>query len=263
MLKAVFWRGLAVFAGPCGGHYRQSPGWIMSMCPVYDRYYGDDQEARADAMVRHSAPYNITQNVGTFAMGLVASMEKIASEDPDYDKASIIALRTSLMGPMSGIGDAIYWGIVRCIAAGVGIGFSATGSIFGPLAFILIYNIPGMTIRYYLTFLGFAFGESFISDAYESGLITTLTKVSGIVGMFMIGFMQSSMVNFTIKFQIPVGEGLAPIDLQAQLDSILLGLAPMGLTFGIYWLLTKNVNQISIMFGVMFFAIFCGAVGIV
>jgi mannose/fructose/N-acetylgalactosamine-specific phosphotransferase system component IID len=79
----------------------------------------------------------------------------------------------------------------------------------------------------------------------------------------MIGFMQSSMVNFTIKFQIPVGEGLAPIDLQAQLDSILLGLAPMGLTFGIYWLLTKNVNQISIMFGVMFFAIFCGAVGIV
>lgn len=32
------------------------------------------------------------------------------------------------MGPMSGIGDAIFWGVLRVIAAGIGINLAMSGS---------------------------------------------------------------------------------------------------------------------------------------
>ena len=170
MLTKIYWRSFAVFAGPCGAAYRQAPGFTMSIMPALERYY-PEQEKRAEAMQRHMTPYNITQNVGTFAMGLAASMEhENAVHYGDYDPSSIVSIKTALMGPLSGIGDSIYWGIVRCIAAGVGIGFAASGSILGPILFLVIYNLPGMLGRYYLTFLGFSMGENFITKAYESGI---------------------------------------------------------------------------------------------
>lgn len=113
MLNKIYWRSFMVFAGPCGAAYRQAPGFTMSIMPALERYY-PEQEKRAEAMQRHMTPYNITQNVGTFAMGLAASMEhENAVHYGDYDPSSIVSIKTALMGPLSGIGDSIYWGIVR------------------------------------------------------------------------------------------------------------------------------------------------------
>lgn len=177
---------------------------------------------RAEAMQRHMTPYNITQNVGTFAMGLAASMEhENAVHYGDYDPSSIVSIKTALMGPLSGIGDSIYWGIVRCIAAGVGIGFAASGSILGPILFLVIYNLPGMLGRYYLTFLGFSMGENFITKAYESGMITILTKCAGIIGLMNVGFMISSNVSLSLALTMPVS-GAEPIAVQPYLDSLLM-----------------------------------------
>ena len=204
MLTKIYWRSFAVFAGPCGAAYRQAPGFTMSIMPALERYY-PEQEKRAEAMQRHMTPYNIAQNVGTFAMGLAASMEhENAVHYGDYDPSSIVSIKTALMGPLSGIGDSIYWGIVRCIAAGVGIGFAASGSILGPILFLVIYNLPGMLGRYYLTFLGFSMGENFITKAYESGMITILTKCAGIIGLMMVGFMISSNVSLSLALTMPV-----------------------------------------------------------
>lgn len=261
MLNRIYWRSFMVFAGPCGAAYRQAPGFTMSIMPALERYY-PEKEKRAEAMIRHMTPYNITQNVGTFAMGLAASMEKEnALHYGEYDPSSIPAIKTALMGPMSGIGDAIYWGIVRCIAAGVGIGFAASGSILGPILFLLIYNIPGMLGRYYLTYLGYVMGETFIKKAYDSGMIQILTQCAGIIGLMMVGFMISSMVSMSVTLTMPVS-GAEPIAVQPQLDSILQGLLPMCLTFICYYALKKNMNQNTLLFLVLGVGFLLGLIGI-
>lgn len=108
MLNKIFLRSFSVFASCAGGSVKAgADGWLYSIQPVLNRYYKDDPEARKDAMKRHTTWYNITQNVGTFAMGLVASMERENSEHDDFDTESIDGIKVSLMGPMSGIGDAI------------------------------------------------------------------------------------------------------------------------------------------------------------
>ena len=135
MLNRIFLRSFTVFASGAGGSVKAgADGWLYSIQPALNRYYADDPEARADAMKRHTTWYNITQNVGTFAMGLVASMERENSEHDDFDTESIDGIKVSLMGPMSGIGDAIFWGVLRVIAAGIGINLAMSGSPLGAIS---------------------------------------------------------------------------------------------------------------------------------
>lgn len=263
MLDRIYWRSFNVFAGFAGSAYAASLGYTYSIRPALDRFY-PEQEKRAEAFNRHKTWYNITQNVGTFAMGLSASMEKENSENyGNYDTEAIVSIKTSLMGPMSGIGDALFWGIVRVIAAGIAINMSASGTLLAPIVFLLIYNIPSMICRYYMTYLGYTMGETFIKQAFESGLITTLTKCAGIVGLMMVGQMTANNVSFNLAITLPpVAEGAEPVAIQQYFDELLLGVLPLSITFICYYLLSKGVNQVKLIFGIMIIGIILGVLGV-
>lgn len=264
MLNKIFLRSFTVFASGAGGSVKAgADGWLYSVQPALNRYYKDDPAKRADAMKRHTTWYNITQNVGTFAMGLVASMERENSEHEDFDTESIDGIKVSLMGPMSGIGDAIFWGVLRVIAAGIGINLAMSGSPLGAIMFLLVYNIPSILCRYFMTYLGFSMGTNFISQLYEGGLMKLITKATSTVGLVMIGAMTAANVNFNCAISIPV-EGSDPVMIQTYLDSIFKGLVPLIFTLVSLWLLKqKKVNVNFILVGIMVIAVIFGLVGIV
>lgn len=263
MLNKIFLRSFTVFASGAGGAAKAgADGWLYSIMPAINRYYKDDPEKRADAMTRHTTWYNITQNVGTFAMGLVASMERENTLHDDFDTESIDGTKVSRMGPMSGIGDAIFWGCLRVIAAGIGINIAMTGSPLGAILFLLIYNIPSILCRYFMTYLGFTLGTNFISRLYEGGLMRLVTRATSTVGLTMIGAMTAANVKFTSIISFPV-EGSDPITLQSYLDQIFLGLVPLCLTLFVLWLMrNKNVNVNVILVGIMVLAIVLGLIGV-
>ncbi len=263
MLNKIFLRSFTVFASGAGGAAKAgADGWLYSIMPAINRYYKDDPEKRADAMTRHTTWYNITQNVGTFAMGLVASMERENTLHDDFDTESIDGTKVSLMGPMSGIGDAIFWGCLRVIAAGIGINIAMSGSPLGAILFLLIYNIPSVLCRYFMTYLGFTLGTNFISQLYEGGLMRLVTRATSTVGLTMIGAMTAANVRFTSIISFPV-EGSDPITLQSYLDQIFLGLVPLCLTLFVLWLMrNKNVNVNVILVGIMVLAIVLGLIGV-
>ena len=263
MLNKIFLRSFTVFASNAGGAAKAgADGWLYSIMPAINRYYKDDPEKRADAMTRHTTWYNITQNVGTFAMGLVASMERENTLHDDFDTESIDGTKVSLMGPMSGIGDAIFWGCLRVIAAGIGINIAMSGSPLGAILFLLIYNIPSILCRYFMTYLGFTLGTNFISQLYEGGLMRLVTRATSTVGLTMIGAMTAANVKFTSIISFPV-EGSDPIALQSYLDQIFLGLVPLCLTLFVMWLMrNKNVNVNVILVGIMVLAIVLGLIGV-
>ncbi len=262
MLNSIFLRSFTVFASCAGGSITAgADGWLYSEMPAINRYYGDDPEARADAMKRHTTWYNITQNVGTFAMGLVASMERENSTHPDFDTESIDAIKVSLMGPMSGIGDAIFWGVLRVIAAGVGINIAMTGSALGAIVFLLIYNIPSILCRYYMTYLGFNLGTNFITQLYDGGLMKLITKATSTVGLIMVGAMTAANVRFATPLAIPVQDS-DPVLVQTYLDAIFKGLVPLAVTLVCLRLLKKNVNVNLVLLGLMVVAFVLGLVGV-
>lgn len=263
MLNSIFLRSFTVFAGAAGMVKAGASGYMVSVMPALKRYYKDDPEGFKDAMVRHTTWYNITQNVGTFAMGLTAAMEKENSEKPDFDTQSISAIKTSLMGPMSGIGDAIFWGVVRVVAAGIGISMASDGSLLGPIVFLLIYNIPSILCRYYMTYLGFSMGSTFITKIYDSGMMKVITKAASTIGLFMVGGMTASNVGFTTKLAIQISADAEPILMQTYLDQLFLGIVPLGITFICFYALNKRIHVNWVMLGILVFSMLCAVLGIV
>ena len=102
----------------------------------------------------------------------------------------------------------------------MGISMAAKGSIMGPILFFLLYNIPHVIVRYYMTYLGYSLGETFLKDAYQSGLISILTKCAGIVGMTMVGFMITSTVKMSLALKMTV-PGAEPVLIQTYIDQIM------------------------------------------
>ena len=165
-----FWRSCCLQG--CFNYERQQGlGFGYAMIPSLKRIYENDEEGFKDALKRHLTFYNITPQCTTFVQGIVIAMEEEAAANKDFDKSSINAVKTALMGPLSGIGDSIFWGTLRTIGLGIGISFCMQGSILGPILFLLIHNIPHWFVRYKGLEIGYSQGLSFMENATEGGLL--------------------------------------------------------------------------------------------
>lgn len=224
---------------------QQNLMYCYSMIPVLKRLYGNDEEKMADALCRHLEFMSCTPHLVTLLMGITGAMEEENAKDENFDAASISAVKTSLMGPMAGIGDAFFWGTLLTIAIGVSVSFAKQGSIIGPIAFLLIINIPGFLARYYCLHAGFKYGVKFFGDSENSRMIENITKAASILGLMVIGAMIASTVSISIPFEIGVKGAKEPI--QTYIDQIMPCLLPLT-AFGImYWLLGKNVETTTIL----------------
>ncbi len=262
MLRSVFWRSWTMNASRTGATQYHALGVIYTLLPVINRFYKTEEE-RAEAIVRHTTWFNATMHINNFIMGLVAAMERRNSEDKDFDANSITAVKASLMGPLSGIGDSFFWGILRVIAAGIGISLASTGSAMGAVVFLVLYNVPAFFIHYYALYSGYFVGDNFIQKLYESGGMKILTKASSMLGLMMMGCMTASNVKFKTVLSVAVEGSKEPIMIQKYLDQLFIGLVPLCVTLFAFWLLrNKHVNVNWVMFSIMILGIVLGLLGI-
>ena len=147
-LNKVFLRSCTLDSG-WDYERQQHLNFCFTMIPVLRRLYGDDKEKMAAALQRHMEFMSCTPHIVTLLAGIVAAMEEENANSEEFDETSIPAVKTSLMGPMAGIGDSFFWGTLLTIAVGIGCSLSAQGSIAGPIVFFLIINVPGFLSRYY------------------------------------------------------------------------------------------------------------------
>ena len=238
----------------------QALAFLYTMIPVINKYY-PEKEDRIEGYKRHWELFNTTPSVSGFITGLVASMEKQGAEDPNFDKSSIPAVKSSLMGPFAGIGDSIFWGSWRIVATGIGLSLALQGNVLGPILMLVIFNIPAHICRYYGPFLGFGLGSKFLSQVSESGLMQFLTKCATIVGLMTVGAMTSSMVSLNIAYVFTMNE--VEMSVQSLIDSIMPSALPLALVFVCFYFLKKDVKPITIILGIIAFSILGRFIGLV
>lgn len=261
LLRKAFWRSFTLYAAVSPAKQGAS-GFCYSLMPFINKFYKEDEEGKKEALSRSMSYFNTTIPLSTFIMGLVASMEKENSEKKDFDTSSINAVKSSLMGPLAGIGDSIFWGVLRVVAAGIAVGLGTAGNILAPIVFLILFNVPALLIKYYGTFLGYKLGSEYIQKVYASGLMNILTKAASIVGLIMVGGMTASMVTFQSKFELSM-EGQSILNLQSMLDQIFIGIVPLGLTLLCYYLLKKKNMSITVLIiGVIILSILLSLLGI-
>lgn len=219
--------------------------FCYSMLPVIKKLYPnkDDQVA---AMQRHLEFFNTTPHMSTLILGITAAMEEQNASDPDFETESINNVKVSLMGPLAGIGDSFIWGTLRIIATGVGVSLAAQGNIFGPLLFLLLFNIPAQGLRFYLMHAGYKLGSGFLAKVQESGLMDILTYGASVLGLMVIGGMTAENVAITVP--LVIGSGETATTLGDICNTIMPGLLPLAFTLLMYWLVSKkNVKTTTLL----------------
>lgn len=234
-LLGIFWRSMPMEAS-FNYERMMSMGFAYTMSGIIDKLY-DRVEDKTAALKRHLEFFNCTSATSPFIAGVLASMEEKNANDPEFDPSAINAMKTGLMGPLSGIGDSVFWGSLKIIASGIGISLAQKGSVLGPILFILIYNIPNLLVRYYGTMWGYQLGSAFV-DKMANGLMNMITYAINILGNTVIGAMVASMV--VIKIPVAISAGKHPETIQSVLNSIMPDLMPLLVTFLIAWLLKKK-----------------------
>jgi PTS system mannose-specific IID component len=262
LLTKAFWRQYYGFLAFSMARM-MTVGFVLVMLPWLKYLYPDKGPRYVEAMQRHKPFYNVTPDLNGFIIGLVMSMEKEYALDPEhFDPASISAIKVALMGPLSGIGDAIFWVTVRTIAASVAIGMAEAGSSLAPFVFLILYHIPSTLMRFFGIRYGYLLGNQFIRTAFESGAISMLTKSATSVGLIMVGAMTANFVRLDVT-PVLSGEGASAQTLQAALNGIFPGLLPMLLTLVTLYFLKKGVNPSLIIVAYILIGIVGRLVGIV
>ena len=189
------------------------------------------------------------------------AMEEEIASNSEMDPSTVNAVKSALMGPLAGIGDSLFQGTFRLIAAGVAAELGLQGNIMAPFVFLILYNVPHFAARWWLMWKSYALGSKFIQMIYKSNVMEKLTLCFGIMGLMVIGSMTCSMVNVSTPLVIQFGE-MEPMALQSLFDQILPGLLPLATTWVTSILLKKQVSMLKIMAGMFVIGIAGVLIGI-
>lgn len=260
-LKKLFWRSIP-YEHSWNYERMGHIGFMWALMPILRKLYPQDADFKA-ALKRHMELYNVTPYISTLPMSIAAAMEEVNATEGNFDTSAISNVKLALMGPLSGVGDAFYWGTLRILATGVGTSLALQGSILGPILFLLVFNVPHYIIRYLLTFVGYRFGSDMISKVQESGIMDTIVKMASIMGAMVIGAMTMEMVTVDIPLMVGAGDG--DQTLAELLNGIFPGFVTMGLFGIVYLMLKKKMNPLLIMLVILLVSIagaFFGVLGV-
>lgn len=212
------------------------------------KIWHDDPEGYAAALERHTAFFNITVALAPFVGGIAMSMEERIKAG-ELPPESVNDVKAALMGPLSGVGDAIFLTTIRVVAAGIAVSMAAEGNPLGPILFLLIFNVPQYILRVWGIVKGYELGVGLLDAASESGIMDKLIKGAGIVGMMVVGSMTCSM--FWATLAVSFGSGEEVTMLQDVLDGIMPGMLGLGCMGIYYWLLGKKIHPSILILGTM------------
>lgn len=275
---AVAWRH-QFLQGSWNYERMQNGGWCYSMVPAIKKLYSNKEDQVA-ALKRHMEFYNTHPYVSAPVIGVTLALEEDRANGAKVEDAAIQGVKVGMMGPLAGVGDPVFWFTLRPILGALGASLALGGSILGPLLFFFGWNIIRMLFLWYTQEFGYKVGTSITKDL-SGGLMGKITEGASILGMFIIGSLVQRWVSISFTpvvsrvtqpagayidwANLPAGtdgirealtqfaslgatglDAIKTTTLQANLDSLIPGLAAVCLTLLCCQLLKKKVSPIVI-----------------
>ena len=238
----------------------QSLVFCASMIPVLKKLY-PNKEDLSKALKRHLIFFNTEGTLGSIIQGITIAMEEEKSQDDTVTDGAITGIKTGLMGPVAGMGDAIIWAAVMPIIIGIFLPFAKQGSALGGLGLLVLYPLITIAISYYLIHRGYNLGKKSIMGILQSGQMKSIIFTANMIGLFMMGALSASYINITTPLELTISG--STIVLQDILNSVIPGLLPLCAVFGMYYFLTKKGPRYNaILIFVVIFSIVCSVFGI-
>lgn len=137
----------------------QNLGAVYVMAPALRQLFHGEDLARA--YQRHLVYFNTHPYLASPVIGATLALEEMAAaggtgplEVPDFKKM--------IMAPYAAIGDALFWGGLRPLAAGVALFVAVKGSLWAPVVFLILFNLPHLWVRCFGLWRGYHLGVGVI-----------------------------------------------------------------------------------------------------
>lgn len=192
-------------------------GYCYIMKPSLEKLYANDPDGYQEAMLRHLTPFITEPCVGACIHGLALSMEEEKAKGAQIEGQDIITMETSLMGPMAGLGDSIFWTTAISIIKSICIAGAMAGqwyAAFGIMAWGILANIVG----WFSHLVGYNLGGQSIVQMLQKGIFQKILLAVSVIGFTMMGVMTASNAHINAVLQLT-----NDYTLQGFLDSALPG----------------------------------------
>ena len=233
----------------------QSGGWVYSIHPAMEKIYDGDADLLAEKYKDHFKFYNTHPWMGNIILGACIAIE--STKDPDATKQAV-EMRTALMGPLAGIGDAIIWIMFMTILGAIAAYMALEGSIVGWVIAEVIQLVIWFAF-YKLFFVAYEQGVTFVTT--RSAQLQHITEAASVLGLSVVGALVASTVNVKFGITMSYGEVVQPVN--DLLDSIIPHFGNVVTVALIYWGLgRKNMTSGKMIVIVLVAAIVLSAIGI-
>ena len=177
----------------------QAAGWLYCILPGLEKIHSDNKEDLELSMEHNLEFFNTHPFLVTFVMGIILSLEQQKA-----DIETIRAVRVAAMGPLGGIGDAIFWFTLVPITAGITSNMAINGSLAGPILFLLIFNIVQFACRFFLMYWSYNLGTKAIDILTANA--KEFTRAASMLGVFIVGALTSNYGGTTVATVIENGD---------------------------------------------------------
>lgn len=228
-LNKMVWRSLFLQAS-FNFERMQAAGWLYGILPGLEKIH-TNKEDLSKSMKHNLDFFNTHPFLVTFVMGIILSLEQEKS-----DIQTIRAVRVAAMGPLGGIGDALFWFTLVPITAGITANMAIDGQVIGPILFLVIFNAAQFAVRFFLMHWSYKLGTNAIGALTKNA--KEFTRSASILGVFIVGALVSNYGATSMRIAFANGEAI--INIQEILNGVLPQLIPLALTLMVFYFLKKH-----------------------
>ena len=211
---------------------QEGPGVAISLAPLLRKIYPNNDEYEK-ALTNHFRYFNTTPIMGNLLLGAVVAMEE---KDGLKAAETIQSFKTSMMGPLAGIGDTIFWVLWPTIMGSLSGYMALQGNPLGAIVWLIV-NILLYILKYWFYDVGYTSGTKLIDNLGTK--LNIFTEAASIMGLTVIGSLVATVVKVSTSLTFQMGK----VNLALQtgvLDKIMPALLPALLTFIVYKLLENK-----------------------
>lgn len=216
----------------------QNIDWALATVPILEKLYDKNDPRFTERLTSHMEFFNTQPTLGCAILGIVSAMEEEKANGKDIPAESISAIKSSMMGPLAGIGDSVMNSLIEIILMSIAMTMAFNGNLFAPVFYLVTWIPISLFISWKLLIRGYNLGIDSIS-ILQGNKLQNLVEIFTEIGLVVIGGLTATFVSFTTSLQISVIEA-DTTSVQAVLDGIMPGLLPLGLTILCYVLMTKK-----------------------
>lgn len=229
--------------------------------PIINKLYKNNPEKRKEVMKRQIEFFNVHIEFGSVILGLAIAMEERKSLGVNIPGEFIINIKTALMGPLAGLGDTIWQGVVIPILLAICIDITLTGTIWGAIIYAVLIIAGAYALSIANFFFGYRSGGEAIMDFLEKGILKKILQAAEIMGCMVMGGLIANYVHLQTPIEIITSN--STFNLQTDFfDTLIPNILPFAFTLLIYFLLKKRVTTIKIILIIIALGIIGGGLGI-